>query len=127
MSYAITFDPDTHIVEINIQGILTLNNAKEIFSEAIKLAVEKDTFLLLTDFCEAAINLSTLEFYELPNILESVATSIGVNVRAFKRAIVFSPTKFKNAGFAENIKVNRGHTIMHFQDSDEAKKWLSEK
>ena len=127
MTHTIICNPETQIIETKIQGNITLSEMKEIFAEAVRIAIEKDTFLFLSDFREATINLSVMEIYDLPKILSNIAIPMGVNANRFRRAIVFSQQNFSDSRFAENVTANQGQLAKFFQDVDEAKKWLSEK
>ena len=127
MAHTIIYNPETHIIETKVQGNVTLSEMKEIFTEAVRIAIEKDTFLFLSDFQEATINLSVMEIYALPKILSNIAAPMGVSASRFRRAIVFSQQNFSDSRFAENVTANQGQNAKFFQDVDEAKRWLSEK
>jgi len=126
MTHTIIYNPETHIIETKVQGNIALDEMKEIFSEAMQIAIEKEVFLFLSDFREATISLSTMNIYDLPKILSDTAAPLGGNVHKFKRAIV-TAKDFKDSGFSETVTVNRGQNAKFFHDVDEAKKWLSEK
>ena len=127
MAHTIIYNPETHIIETKIQGNVTLSEMKEIFAETVRIAIEKDTFLGLSDIQEATINLSVSDIYELPKILSSIAAPVGVSASRLRRAIVFSPRTFGDTRFVENVTANQGQTAKFFQDIEEAKKWLFEK
>ncbi len=128
MSHTINYNPETQIIEVNVQGAVTLDEFKEIFSQGTQIAKEKDCFLFLNDFREATeINLSTIQVYDLPKILSGIAAPSGIIVGRFKRAIVITPKIAAISRFAENVAINRGQSARFFQDMEEAKKWLLEK
>ena len=127
MRYIIIYNQETGVVESKVQGDLNLENAINIFTEALKLAGKKGSFLFYSDFTEARVNFSVAEIYEIPAIESKIAKTSGTNIGNYKRAVAFSPTTFTESRFAENVKVNRGHQVMLFERKDEAEKWLFEK
>jgi len=124
MAHTITYNPETHFIETKFQGSVASDEMKEIFSEALQIAIEKETFLFLSDFREATINLSTLEIYELPKAMSNTAIQLGLKPYQIKRAIVTNKD-FKDSTFSENTNVNNGLRAKFFNDIEEAKKWLS--
>jgi hypothetical protein len=126
MAHTTRYDPETHSVETKIRGYVSLDEMKGIFSDAMKIALEKDVVLFLSDFRQATINLSTLDIYELPRILSEMAVSLGLTAIKFKRAIVIAED-FTDFQFSENVTSNQGQTVKFFYDIEEAKKWLFEK
>jgi len=125
MPYTIRYDPETRIIETKIHGVVKLSDFKAIFSDALRLAVENGSFLFLSDFREAHINLSTLDIYDLPKLLSDKALPLGVYVGELKRAIVISES-FKDARFSEDVTTNQGQWIKFFHDIEKAKHWLTE-
>lgn len=126
MSHTIIYNPDMHIIEIKVEGVVQASEMKEIFAEAVRIGIEKDTFLFLSDFQEATIELTVIQIYDLPKMLSNVTAPMGVSADRLRRAIVFSPKTFSDARFAENVTLNQGQFAKFFQDIDAAKKWLSE-
>jgi hypothetical protein len=127
-SHTINYNPEIHIIEVVVQGAVTLDEFKEIFSQGIQIAREKECFLFLNDFREATeINLSTMQIYNLPETLSGIAAPSGIMASRFKRAIVITPKIAADSSFAEAVAFNRGQSARFFQDPDEAKKWLFEK
>ena len=126
MSHTIIYNSESHVIEIKVQGKLTVDEIREITSEIAQIAVAKNCFLCLSDLREARLNLSTLELYELPQIISDMLASAGVNVHGFKRALVVAKD-LENFRFFETVTSNRSQNARLFQDIDEAKKWLSEK
>ena len=129
MPHAITYNSETHIIEIKLHGQITFNEIKEIYSQALPIAKDKNSSLFLSDYREAVLCLSAFEIYELPKIFADTATTIGFSPYQLKRAIVPSKTHSpNNYQFFETVSQNRGQSYAKlFQDIDEAKKWLSEK
>lgn len=74
----------------------------------------------LIDHRETTFAFSLMDFYERPTINEK----IGV-LHQFKTAMVFSQLT-EDTKFMENVFRNRGYTLLHFTDIDEAKAWLKQ-
>lgn len=125
MPHVIIYNSEARVIEITIQGDFSLSEAKEIISEATQVAKEQNCFLVLTDLREATLKLSTLEIYELPNVVSDKLASSGLHAYEFKRAFV-AAKDLKDYDFFETVTVNRGQNAKLFHDVDEAKKWLSE-
>lgn len=124
MSHTIIYNPETHIVEIKIQGDLTLNIVKEIVSEVAQVAKEQNCFLILNDMREVVMKLSTLEIYELPKIMSDTSRASGLMMYKFKRAFV-AAKDLEDYKFFETVTANRAQYAKLFFDMGEAKKWLS--
>ena len=127
MAHTINYNPEIQLIEIKVEGSVDFHEMKEIFAQAVRIAIEKDTFLFLSDFRDAIIHLSVSEIYDLPQTLSNTTLPMGVNANLLKRAIVYSPKTFGDSHFAENVAANQGQIAQFFQDVDEAIQWLSEK
>ena len=127
MTHTIIYNPETHTVEIGLQGDIYFEEIKLMYSQALQTAKDNDTFLFLSDFREAAIRLSTMEIYQLPRLLADITASIGLSPYKLKRAII-SSQRLEDFHFYETVSSNRGQSpVKIFQDAEEAKKWLAEK
>jgi hypothetical protein len=124
MSYTVDYNPETHIIETKVNGVVKLDTFKQIFSQGVQLAKEKDCFLLLNDFRSATIELSTLDLYSLPEILAGISRSMGISVNRLRRALVVTLQYTRDAIFAEDVAVNRGQHAKFFHDIEDARKWL---
>jgi hypothetical protein len=87
------------------------------------MAIENNCFLCLSDYREATIEMSTLEIYDIPNVLSNIVTSDGLRPSQFNRAIVVEKS-FHDYHFFETVTLNAGQNIRLFPDTEEAKKWL---
>jgi len=87
MPYSVEYDP-LGIISIKVQGELTMTMVREFTVEAAHLAKEKDCFRVLTDLQEAPLKLSMVEVYNLPNLTAEIASTAGLQVYQFKRALV---------------------------------------
>jgi len=106
MSHTILYNSESQVIEINIQGDLTLNVAEEIISEVMWVAKEHNCFLILNDMRGATLKLSTMAIHGLPKIMSDILTSSGLSVYKFKRAIV-AAKDLNDYGFFKTVTVNR--------------------
>src|SRR5262245_24570901 len=107
MTHTITYDPRDNIIELKIQGDLTLERVKDITAEVIKVSKAQKCFLILNDLREATIKLSLLEIYELPKTVAEIARSSGLRPYDFRQAFVARKGQ-DHLSFFENVSVNRG-------------------
>ncbi len=126
MAHTIVYNPDTQTIEIKLQGDITLNEIKELYSESARVAKQQNCFMFLSDYTEAKLKLSTLEIYDLPNILLETLAPSEISASTLKRALVVAKD-LDDYHFFETITINRGQSTRIFQDVAEAKKWLSHK
>jgi len=126
MAHTITYNPDLHIIEIKYQGNATVSELREVFSESMKVAREQDCFLFLSDFSEAKLKLSTLDIYELPDILSGTFASSGIPAYKLKRALI-AEKDLEDYRFFETVTSNRGQYTKIFQDVARAREWLLKK
>jgi hypothetical protein len=124
MPYTIHYNPEMHIIETTVKGIVNQDELKKIFSSGVQLAKEKDCFRFLNDFRAANIQMSTMDLYKLPDILSEISTSLGIQANRFWRALVVSPSYARDAIFAEDVTVNRGQHARFFHNLEEAREWL---
>jgi hypothetical protein len=124
MTYTMHYNTESHIIEMQVEGLVNQDTLKEIFTQGVQLSKEKDCFRFLNDFRGAAIELSTMGLYSLPEIFSEISSSAGLQADRFKRALVVTPQYARDAVFAEDVTVNRGQHVKFFQDIEEAKTWL---
>jgi hypothetical protein len=125
MPYSVEYDP-LGIITIKVQGALTMTAVRDFTVEAVQLAKEKDCFRVLTDLQEATLNLSILELYNLPNLTAEIASTAGLQIYQFKRALVVLHDE-KLAPFFENVSRNRHQNVRLFHDVESAWQWLLER
>ena len=123
MPHTIIYNSETQAIEMRARGDLNLAEAKEIILEMARMATEKNCQLLLSDYREAVIAMTTLEIYELPKLVANMVTPLGVNIYRIKRAIIANKGA-KNLPFFETVTANSGQNAKLFYDIDQAKKWL---
>jgi len=126
MPYTISYNAEAGVIETKVQGDFFLSEAKEMISEAMEVAKEQNCFLLLCDLQAANVKLSTLEIYQLPNVVLDKSASLGFHAHKLKRALV-ATHNVRDYDFFETVTVNRGQNAKVFRDVDEARKWLLEK
>ena len=80
-------------------------------------------FLILGDYREATLKLSTFEIYEVPKIFMNTVTPIDISEREVKRALVVTEIT-EDFRFLETVSANRGQPARLFTDVDEARTWL---
>lgn len=124
MPHTITYNSIEKIIEIQVQGDFSLNEAKEIIANVTLVAKEHNCFLVLSDFREATLKLSISEIHEMPKIISEIVASSGLHVHKTKRAIVVGSQDVEKYRFFDNIIFNRGQFEKLFYDIDKAKKWL---
>jgi hypothetical protein len=124
MSHTVIYNAETHVIESKFQGLLTFDEVKLFISEGALMSKEKDCRFFLSDYREVKLKLSTLEIYNVPQLLKDVFSSFGLNVYLLKRAVV-AARDLNDYRFYENVAFNSGQYAKVFTDIDEAKKWLS--
>ena len=125
MAYTVKYDHEGFI-RIKVQGKLNLPVIKSFSLEVADIIKEENCYLLLSDYSEANIDLSTMEIYETPNIISDFLNEHGIEITKLKRALVVS-NDVKDFLFFETVSQNRGHTAKVFHDIEEAKAWLTKK
>ena len=125
MPHKVTYNLETHIVESEINGDLSLDESIELITSIGRACAENNCSLCLSDYRGATLNLSVFELYDVPNKLSNILDSLGLSAHKIKRAIVVSEN-VKDFRFYETVTLNNGQRIKMFQDINEARKWLLE-
>jgi hypothetical protein len=123
MLQTIEYNAELHIVETVVQGPFTLDDIRKVFEETARVLVANDCYKVLGDYRKAIPKVSTLEIYDLPQIVVNIYAKAGGNARATKRALVVSADA-KEYVFYETVTVNSGQNARLFHDPDEARTWL---
>ena len=126
MSHTIIYNADMHIIESKFHGTLTFAEVKEFISEGARIAKENNCSLFITDYREVRLKLSTLEIFDVPQLMRDAFRSLGLNVNELKRALVVA-ADLRDYHFFETVTANQGQNAKLFREVDEAKQWLSEK
>lgn len=123
MSHTMIFNSEQHIIEIRYQGIITFDEIKETFSEAVRLMQDVNCFLTMGDYRSAKVMLSTMEIHQLPKLITDLLAPSGIAPYQLKRAFVVAKD-LEDFHFFETVTHNSGQLAKIFQNVDEAKKWL---
>jgi len=126
MPHTIKYNPETQMIEANAFGEVSLNEVRDTLAELAVMLKENDCSLMLNNYLEASIKLSTTQIYRLPAFIADIFTSSGVNVHRLKRAFVVK-NDLEDFEFFKVVALNRGQNTRIFKDIDEAKNWLLEK
>ena len=118
MPYTLRYEPDNNCVVLTFENTVTIENIKEAAPRVARMCEENSCEYLLNDMSAATIDVSFMELYTSPKIMDKSRMSPTI-----KRALVVPPG-FDEAGFLETVTRNKGHNLMVFQDIEEAKRWL---
>ncbi len=124
MPYTIQYNPEMHIIEIKVKGLVNRDELRNIYFQGVQLAKEKECSRFLNDFRDTNIQMSTMDLYELPVILSEICDSLGMQADRLWRALVIGPEYTRDATFAEDVTVNRGQHARFFHNIEEAREWL---
>lgn len=94
-------------------------------ADLIQMAKEQGCFRVLNDMRGATLKLSMVEVYNLPNLIAETASTAGLQVYKFKRALVISEDQVL-LPFFENVSRNRLHKLRLFHSIESAEQWLFE-
>lgn len=108
-------------VTVEAIGPMKLALVKEVAVQALAEAASRDLHKFLVDDREMVPDLSTLELYQLPDVLGRMG--LGKRDRA---AVVYSERapKAEDFRFFENTAINRGFDVRLFTDLNQAVDWL---
>lgn len=126
MPHTTIYRPELDIIETKYQGVVTINEFKDMAAEISRIASEHNCHATLGDYREATVHMSVSEIYELPNALRELMAEHGATIQKFKRAFVTNKD-VRDFLFFETVAANRGQNTRVFQDFEEAVKWLTEK
>jgi len=118
MSYDIRYDSEMGYVILSIRGKVTVERIRELAPQVARMLQETNCRRLLNDMRAAVIDVSVVNLYSSPQIMDESGI-----MRDTRRALLL-PAHFKDARFLEDVTRNRGHNLMVFTDADEAKEWL---
>src|SRR2546422_10482548 len=100
--------------------------ARAAATEVVRIAKEQNCNLILGDYREASLRLSTMEIYKLPDMISEIAAAAGLDANRFKRAAIIA-NDFSDFSFFETVTVNALQKVKLFRAVDEAREWLSRK
>ena len=64
------------MIESKFEGILAFDEVKEFISEGALIAKENNCHFFLSDYREVRLKLSTMEIFELPQLLQDIFASL---------------------------------------------------
>jgi hypothetical protein len=123
MPHAVVYNGETHAIESRIQGDLTMKDIRELLDEYVRLAKENDCVLILNDYREATVKLSTVEIYGIPRLYADAFASAGIDPYRLRRALVISKDT-RDYHFYEIVASNKAQNVRVFTNMDEAREWL---
>ena len=126
MPYTIEYDPEAGLVASRVQGVVDLEEIKVFARAAAKVLKENNCRLLLNDFREVTLALSTMDIHGLPQLFETLLSAEGIERYSVKRALVTTADQ-SDYTFFETVSVNRAHNVKLFHDIEEARAWLLSK
>jgi hypothetical protein len=126
MPHSIVYNSETQMIESKIFGDLTFGEAKEIIYEFAAIIKEQGCTLLLNDYREVKVKLSTLEIYEVPKIYKDILAESGLSIHHIKRALVVAED-LRDFLFFETVTFNQGQYAKVFKNVTEAREWLLRK
>jgi hypothetical protein len=120
MDMPVGFEIGSGILTVRFTGWLTRHQAESAQTETARIVSERGILRVLVDIRSATVSACLIDIFDF------VVSAVHLLPRSTKYAVVFSPNTFspKNAGFAEDVGVNRGLNIKMFTQIDEARKWL---
>lgn len=118
MAHDLHHDPETDCVYLTVDGVFNVGVLKEIAPKVARLCREKHCRLILNDMSAARIEVSVLDAFDSPRLINEATVG-----RDTKRALVL-PADFAESQFLENVSRNRGHNLKVFHDRERALDWL---
>ena len=122
MSHSLKFDADIGIVHLQFAGTIGVDAIFNGFSEAILVAESIESFRILSDYLEAALELSTLQIYSLPDTLSACKPDSPPWIHRYRHAILAKAND--DFRFMETVFNNRAQTAALFETLAEAENWL---
>jgi hypothetical protein len=126
MPHSVIYNAKEGFIETRAFGRLDFEEARQMIIDIGVSAKENNCYLCLSDYRQAKLALSTVEIYNVPQILVKTITSLGLTAQKFKRAIIVKDG-LDDFSFLETVTVNSGQIARLFQGMEEAKLWLLEK
>ena len=123
MPHTVTYNPEIQTVETVVEGDITLKVLREIFTEQSRMTQAHDCNKMLNDYRAATVKLSTMDVYDLPDIISEIAAKYGKDARLVRRALVITRDA-EDYYFYETVVDNRSQTEKVFFDMEQAKAWL---
>ena len=123
MPFSVTYNSPEGLIEMRVRGKLDLPTVQQLALQAAQIAKENDCRRVLSDYREAVLDLSTLQIYDLQNMLADIARTSGLRMESFKRALVVG-ADLADFAFFETVSQNRNQTVKLFNNIELAMQWL---
>lgn len=124
MQFTVTFNQDQKFVHGKIAGHINQEIIWQYVTALNTCLKNNNANLILSDFREAVIPFSVVEIFHLPDKHDVITQSMGLNVKAIKRAMLFNDSSHELVQFFENVATNRGQSVKTFSNETEALEWL---
>ena len=122
MSHLLKFDADLGIVHLQFAGPIGVEAIFSGFSEAILVAESIASFRLISDYLDAALELSTLQIYSLPDTLSACKPGSPPWLHRYRHAILAKAND--DFRFMETVLNNRAQIAALFETLADAENWL---
>ena len=109
------------ILLLKSKGVMDVPSANAMVKALVEAAEKHQCQHHLIDHRKTTFAFMFTDYYERP----AVNSKLGIS-RLFKTAMVFSQITHETV-FMENVFRNRGYNMRHFEDIDEARRWLMQK
>lgn len=123
MTHTVEFDSNENLIIAQAQGDTYILDLVQLLNEIIVIAKQVNCFKILTRLDQANLNVNTIDYYTLPDIVRKTVESHGVNLHNFKRALVCAKDQ-QVLEFYQLVSHNRGNETKLFHNVQEAKAWL---
>ena len=125
VDHTVTYNKDLGYILTTFQGELDKSMVTEIINKALDLCAEHNCNLILSDYRNVKLELSTLNIYDVPNIILKEASKRDIAIHRVKRSMILKQES-SDLQFFENVSFNRGQNVRIFYDFEEAQSWLLE-
>jgi hypothetical protein len=127
MKHSLSYDPADQLIVGKFEGTVTSHDVKDYINALYALVQEKGCFLIMNDFREAELNLSTLDIYFVPKLIEELFSRADIDVETYRKKVRSALLVINDTGdyhFFETVANNRLHNVRMFKDQQEAREWL---
>jgi len=121
--YQLAYNEDLKIVELTSQADIHSADIEAAVRGIFQLVRDRDCNLVLVDWTQSKLAVTTVGIYELPEVIARTAKSLDVSIHRIKRAILVRE-KTEEFKFYEDVTRNRGQNVKVFVDRPAAINWL---
>ncbi len=119
--WKIEYLPAEKYLLLRSKGVMDVAGANTMVKALAEAAESHQCMRHLVDHRETTFAFDMMDYYQRP----SVNAKLGIS-RLFRTAMVFSQLTAETA-FMENVFQNRNYNLRHFNNIDEAIRWLGQK